>query len=175
MGRSGKLLATRDSYIERLVFDNRYQIRDDGTIWTKVSKQGHCNLKQWRQCSIFENHSGHLKIKYDNQSLALHRIIYRKFHGVLSPDLVVNHIDGDPKNNRPINLELVTQSQNNIHRFRTLGHAPVTGARKLSLEQVHALRHLRECGASYKELMVKFDLSKSTVSYIVNKKTYTKK
>lgn len=51
----------------------------------------------------------------------------------------------------------------------------VSGAeatRKLSDEQVIMMRLERKNGASYKELSDKYRVAKSTISYIINKKTY---
>lgn len=44
--------------------------------------------------------------------------------------------------------------------------------RKLSEEEVQQLRNDRNAGFSYSKLMAKYNIAKSTVSYIVNKYTY---
>lgn len=50
-------------------------------------------------------------------SLPLSRIIYAWFYGKVDSGLVVDHIDNDPYNNDPRNLQLLTQEQNLIKRF----------------------------------------------------------
>ena len=50
----------------------------------------------------------------------VHRVIYAKFGGKLKNDLMINHIDGNPANNNINNLELVTNSVNQLHRYRIL-------------------------------------------------------
>lgn len=52
----------------------------------------------------------------------LHRVIAKAFIDKYSPGGVVNHIDGNTRNNSLENLEWCTQRKNCIHRTRTLGH-----------------------------------------------------
>lgn len=42
----------------------------------------------------------------------LHRLIWRYFNGAITQGLVIDHIDGNPKNNRIDNLRMVTPSEN---------------------------------------------------------------
>ena len=45
-----------------------------------------------------------------------HRIIWIWHHGPIPDDLVVDHIDGDPSNNRSENLRLLTDAENQMNR-----------------------------------------------------------
>jgi hypothetical protein len=49
----------------------------------------------------------------NNSAYAIHRIVWFLAYGEISPDKVIDHIDGDPTNNRLNNLRLVDQGQNN--------------------------------------------------------------
>lgn len=71
-----------------------------------------------------ENSAGYYRVKLNgtNSSIRVfvHRLVAEHF---LIPDeerKVVNHIDGDKKNNSVENLEWVTQSENNLHSFYVL-------------------------------------------------------
>lgn len=173
MNRSGKLKASNDDFIKQLINDHKYEIREDGSIWSIVTTTGKISKPTvWREIKPFTNSSGYFNIAYRRKKLAVHRIIYQKFIGNLSEDLVINHKDGNPKNNSPTNLELISQSDNNIHRFRTLKKKPVKGYRKVSDGQVRKIRELYENGTSLSQLAKQFKIAKSTVSYIVNYKTF---
>ena len=94
----------------------------------------------------------------------------------LEEGMQVRHLDGDPTNNVRDNLALGDASQNAFDisspvRFkRSREGAKVQ--RKLSDSDVAALRADRNSGATYAQLMERYGIAKSTVSYIVNKKTY---
>lgn len=173
-GRSGQLIATNDVHIERLLEDPLYDVRIDGSIWTRRMVTGHiCDV--WRECAIQINKNRGYKeftfgTKHIRHVLQVHRIMYRKFKGPLERDLVINHIDEDPLNNSPENLELVTQSQNLEHRFRN--KPGVSGNRKLTDAEVLEIRELQKAGWTNRKLREYFGTSKGNISDIVNFKTF---
>lgn len=121
--RSGELIATNDVYIEELIKNPDYDIRENGEIWTLITETGKRSASGvWRQTGLNRRsrYEGYLSLKYKRKTIQVHRVIYRKFKGPLEPDLVINHIDGNPSNNHPSNLEMVTQSWNMVHVFRDM-------------------------------------------------------
>lgn len=166
-------IAINDSYIENLVIDDRYDVRANGTVWTTVCRTGKVSLTgQWRPLSFLVSESGHLSIKYQRKHLAVHRIIYRKFHGLLRADYAVNHIDGNKRNNTPPNLELITHSENMLHCWRVLGHIPMKPRKKIDQATAEQIRLEYAAGASNRILRAKYRLAKATISYIVNGRTW---
>jgi hypothetical protein len=161
----------RDPLIEQLVQDSRYDIRADGTIYTKLCPKGRELLSHWREASVQTTPFGHKRFSYRSTQLSVHRVIYRRFNGPLSPTLAVNHIDGDPANNTPANLELVTIQENNLHSFRR-GRKPTIGNKKLSPVLAEAIRADQRAGLTYRQLMCKYGVCKSTISYVVNNRTW---
>lgn len=117
--RSGKLLAVNDTIIAKLLNDEYYRVTEDGVVWTRFTQQGHAS-REWRPKKLCSR-NGYLSFRYFGKRIRVHRLIYAAFVGKLKADLVVNHIDGNPSNNNRENLELITQSENQFHSFRTLG------------------------------------------------------
>lgn len=166
--RSGKLVCTNDRLINLLLNDPNYEVRVDGTVWTRITKTGKISVNNiWRQAGSARR--GYWTLKYFGSMLQIHRIIYAKFKGALEQDLVINHIDGNGYNNSIENLELVTQSKNNYHRFRKDGgKPPVMGNKVLDWETIRIIRNLKQGGIPHSQLASRFNISKGHVSQIVN-------
>ena len=60
--------------------------------------------------------SGHLQVNIDHQKFLVHRIIWKMRFG--SEPEVIDHIDGDPANNKLINLRNGTQLDNTRNQKR---------------------------------------------------------
>jgi hypothetical protein len=108
---------TQQDFIDR--FDYR-----DGKLFYKKSKG--C-MKQGSEAGTV-NPSGHLKTLIKRKPYLLHRIIFMMHHGYLPK--MLDHIDGNPANNRVENLRSATWSQNNLnrgkHKRNTSGYKGVT-------------------------------------------------
>jgi hypothetical protein len=66
--------------------------------------------------------NGYVVINYEKSTYYAHRVAYALHYGEqLSPDAVIDHIDGDKGNNRIDNLRKVNHSANN-HNQRTKGN-----------------------------------------------------
>lgn len=63
----------------------------------------------------------------------IHRLVAKYFLEEIESKAYVNHKDGDTHNNNVNNLEWVTQSENQLHAYKT-------GLQKLTPEQVERLR-----------------------------------
>jgi len=179
-GRSGMLQATLDDFIRKLLQDENYKVEKNGTIWTKTTVTGKNSVDgTWREAGHVrdkgESRKSYHHVKYMYKSLSRARIVHAKFNGPLEMDLVVNHIDGDTLNDRPNNLELISQGENVSHTFKELGLRPIAGNRKINPEIAAKIRKLANDGLTNRELREKFKLAKSTISYVVNSRTWNKK
>ena len=173
MKRSGNLLITNDKYITELLEHPQYKITPNGIVLTIITKTGKISRNGvWRVAGHLKN--GYWEVKFKDKALRRSRIIYAKFNGKLENDLVINHIDGNKRNDNPKNLELITVSENNFHRFRTLGCKPVIGNYILDYDIADQIRKEHKIGKSYKELCNKFGISKGHVSEIINNKIWVR-
>lgn len=169
-----KNLGKNDYLIEELINDKNYKIFKNGTILTKITKTGKVSINNvWRELWL-KNAQDKVIIKYKKKNLLLHRVIYRKFIGKLIKGYIINHKDYNPFNNHKKNLEQITISANNIHRFKK--HNPVFGNKKISFKIAEKIRKMYKTGKySYNQLKKKFNIkSKSLISYIINEKVWKK-
>lgn len=118
-----------------------YNVEDlDGEVWRPVlgydgyfvSNMGRVKhyIKSYDEyCSLTPQRNvqrGYYYVAIANKNLALHRVVAHSFvDGETSEKNTVNHIDGDPGNNRASNLEWMSQSANNTHSYRELGRKVV--------------------------------------------------
>jgi len=158
---------SNDILIKKFVKDRNFLITSNGTIFKiKNKKLFKCPLHMI---------NGYKIIKYKNKNLRVHRIIYLKFIGFLNNSLVINHKDGNRANNSVNNLELVTISENNFHSYRVLRNPAIAGNRKICFQTAEKIRSEYKHGSTYKILCEKYELSKSTISYIINNKIWVNK
>lgn len=74
----------------------------------------------------------HIRIKNRNFSALLHRLILINFNPIPnSSNYVINHIDGDRKNNKLSNLEWCTQKQNLYHSKNITKNGAVISRQKI--------------------------------------------
>jgi hypothetical protein len=151
-----------------------YTITRDGTVYgptgTKLKLHNH---EEYYRFSV--------KVEKESISVLVNRFQgYKKFgHKIFLKDLEIRHLNGKSFDNSYGNIGIGTHSRNMMDCTKqTRMKRSLQGSakrRKLTEDQVKNLRQDRANGMMYKELMAKYGVAKSTVSYIVNGKTYNHK
>lgn len=136
----------------------------------KLKQQFRCDYPEFSIKSVLLGKSVHIKV---------HRFIaYDKFGDIIFNDNIqVRHLDNDPSNSSPDNLDIGTPSQNMMDRNSRdrKQHAQLAASyvRKLTNEEAANIIRLHfSCGWTFKRIAEKYNLAKSTISYIVNGRTY---
>lgn len=107
------------------------------------------------------------------KSLRIHRLIMLTFTSNPENKPCVNHLDGNTLNNSLSNLEWCTYSENEQHSFDVLGKkSSWIKRRKIPLEKVKYIINEVNKGRTQKDLAKEFNVYPSTISLLVNKKTY---
>lgn len=65
-----------------------------------------------------EDRDGYVRVRRDGKEFRAHRIIWEIFHGPIPDGMLVDHKDGNVRNNRIENLRLATRTQNNANRVK---------------------------------------------------------
>ena len=82
------------------------------------------------ETGVFSSYGRAIKsqqISYKRQMYLVHRIIWFYITGEDPGDLEIDHIDGDPSNNRADNLRIATRSQNEWNKPLGRGYVKIKG------------------------------------------------
>lgn len=146
--------------------------------------QGNVFSPNGRAISIRKSKGGYRQItlpfgKHKNARIRVcaHRFIaYIRFGDRVFEADNVRHLNGNPADNSKENLTIGSKSDNELDKKPQVRLKAARNAAKftraLNSDEVKQLRIDRENGLTYKVLCNKYGISKSTVSYIVNQKTY---
>jgi hypothetical protein len=154
---------TMEIYKPIMGFEDDYAVSNYGNVLSTKSTRRRRQLKLaltvWGYpfACLCKNNKRH--------SLVVHRIVWQAFHGKIENGLQINHIDGNKKNNRLENLELVTAQENSIHAVKTgLRKTVNTGKKVLSKEDIAAIKffYVRRYG-QVKSLAKIFDRNRQTI------------
>ena len=115
------------------------------------------------------------------RDLTAHRAVWTAFNGPVPVGLEINHKNGVKSDNRLVNLEVCTKSENIRHRFRVLHHpAPnfpspgvLNGSAKLTEDDIRAIRKLGAEGVFQKEIGLRFGISQVMSGKIVRRDNWS--
>lgn len=134
---------------------------DSGNLYsTRVSAQP-------RRLSNRPNAWGYPQLKVWGKSYLAHRLVAVAYLGPLPDGMQVNHIDGNKRNNAPINLEYVTPSQNQKHAY-------VNGLRLARFGESHQTATITDVAAEairneYLQRVVKNRMPRGTATEIATR------
>lgn len=78
------------------------------------------NYIENKPIKIYYNSRGYQTISCNTKRfhlVLLHRIVAETFYGTIGNKMTVNHINGNKQDNRSVNLEIITYSENNKHAY----------------------------------------------------------
>lgn len=154
-----------------LAFAPAYGVSADGTVWTRHNNR-HGFSSSWRKLKPWLSGTGYLMVSIQLYGSGIkwcvHRLVAETFvYGRSDTNIVVNHLDGNKKNNNASNLEWTTYKGNAIHaKEHGLLSKPKTT--KLSPAQVMELRASKGIPGELTRLAKQFGISMSTASLAAN-------
>ena len=109
-----------------------YEVNEDGVIRNKINGRiikAHLNEFGYERVNM-KNPTGNRRCEF------VHRIVLSSFYPPISKSLEVNHINGIKNDNRLINLEWVTRSENCSHSFQSGLRMSTIGMKKSKFNNV---------------------------------------
>ena len=147
----------------------KYYIRDDGTIYSSISK---------RILKTQLDKDGYEKVRLMSKDgkrhrYSVHRLVLENFNPIQNMNnLQVNHIDGNKLNNNLNNLEWVTNQENITHAIKNKLRAKINGSAKLKPEQVQEIYVRANKGESNISLGTKYNVHPDTIGKNKKKKSW---
>lgn len=162
-------------------FQGLYEVSDDGQI-VRIATHGQNPKPIRRPFKPHRKPNGYLAadLQRDQQRHRsyVHRLVWEAFRGAIPSGLEINHRNGDKADNRLVNLELVTRSDNMLHSFQTLdpslnrSRGETHHKAKLTEEDVRSVLRMVAAGDSRRIIAERFGISKTAVSLIVKGKNW---
>jgi hypothetical protein len=158
-------------------FERFYEVSNHGRIRRigqgRGARVGHI-LKDWPHRNGYRMVT--LSVDGQRTALTVHRLVAMAFLGPSFPDSQVNHINGNKADNRSVNLEWVTATENAIHASETLGVRPkgeqcpwakLTAAEVRAIRQSYATGHFTQAA-----LGERYGVAFQTISAIVRHESW---
>lgn len=76
--------------------------------------------------------NGYETITVNYKAYYTHRLVWMFYNGVIPPNMFVDHIDGNPKNNAITNLRIVTEHESSLNTKAKGGSSHFKGVHKSS-------------------------------------------
>jgi len=161
----------------KLAFERGYKVSYDGGFYSPRGDE----LKPQVKCTgyYYWTISKHSRSKGRNYSFFIHRLqAYQKFGDkMFETGIQVRHINGNSKDNSWYNIEIGSISENMMDKSpevrKIIAKKAAKVLRKLSDDDVLSIRFAyRNRMMTLTKLAEYYNVSKSTISYIVNNRTY---
>jgi hypothetical protein len=150
-----------------------YEVSEDGRVRT-LKLRGERELRPrimpngYVRFALFQDGSYHYPYA--------HRLVWELFSAPIPPRMQVNHINGDKRDNRLENLEVVSCSENNLHKFRELGVVARRGSEVpqsvLKEADIPRIRALAAEGLLQREIAALYGVRREAISKVVNGKRW---
>lgn|SRR5699024_6848985 len=154
-------------------YENLYQVSDKGRVWAKEKEVWNGKVFVRRKGKILKQTlttTGYLKVELTKngkrKSKKVHRLVAEAFINNPKNKPSVNHIDGNPLNNKLDNLEWCTQKENIKHAVQT----GLIDSYEFEYGDEIRSKYINNIETTLESLSVEYGCSEATIRRILNKK-----
>ncbi len=150
-------------------FEGLYDVSSDGDVFS---------FKTSKLLKVCIGSAGYPQVDLCRQgkrrTYAIHQLVAAAFIGGRPDGMVVCHNDGDKMNNRPENLRIDSQTENNRDKIThgTIAAGEKNSKAKLTADSVIEIRRLAASGISHRAIAGQFGVSRPAISHIVRGDTW---
>jgi hypothetical protein len=152
-------------------YEGLYEVSNMGRVRSLI-KRG--NAKQKIRKTGFDIRTGYITVQLTKNNKPLTKRVHRFVAETFVPNPmnkpVVNHIDGNKKNNKGSNLEWMTYSENTLHSFKNGLQKKIFGdynyITKIKTQDVLKIRELINLGKTNREIAKIYGVNPSQISRI---------
>lgn len=155
-----------------------YEVSDLGRVRRSMSAPERRNAYRGRVLKLAPNNAGYLVVGLcdgsgNTQVRYVHRVVMKAFDGGATVvRCEVNHLSGEKSDNRLVNLEWCSSSENAQHKVDTglveILRGEEIGNSKLDDGTVMAIRSLSKSGLTQQVIADRYGISQSSVSRVAN-------
>lgn len=158
-------------------YKDLYAVSDRGRL---KRTQAACGTHTGRMLNPTQDRDGYFRVTLSKankkRTRTIHYLVTAAFIGPRPPLLQINHINGNPQDNRLANLEYVSHAENQLHSYRCNGRVQNRGSENgkavLAEGDVRAIKQMLAKGTAQIEVAAAFSVSHSTISLINSGKTW---
>lgn len=157
----------------------KYEVSNDGLMRNKSPRSDRpAILKGTPDKDGYIKHQ--LRAAGRSYNRTVHRIMWESFCAAIPEGMQINHKNGVKNDNRLVNLEVCTPSENTAHGFRVLGRKPVlnpqigskNGRAKLNEADIPDIREMLRAGQSEKHIALLYKVSPASIYFIRTGQTW---